>query len=185
MINMVISHELKFVFLGIPRTANRAMHRVLLKLPGAFRGGLLHEMGIPEACKSYFTFCCVRNPYRRFLAYYRWRGQNHPWGGDAVGMSFEDYISAMERGDLGPCTVRGHTGQNRLDRIIKYEELPESFTSLPLGDGSLDLELPRCGQRLSRHWKMFFTEHNADRVYELCKTDFEEFGYCRHSWKEE
>ncbi len=184
MINMVISHELKFVFLGIPRTANRAMHYALLKLPGAFRGGYLHEMGIPEECKEYFTFCCVRNPYRRFLAYYRWRAQDHPWGGDAVGMTFEDYILAMEDGKLGPTTVRGHTENNRLDKVIRFEELPDSFSELRLGNSSSLLELKKHGQKLSRHWHMFYNVSLADRVFELCRSDFEEFGYDRDSWRD-
>ena len=36
MVNVVISHDLKFVYLGIPRTANRATHWALMGLPVRF-----------------------------------------------------------------------------------------------------------------------------------------------------
>lgn len=182
MINMVISHEKRFVFLGIPRTANRAMHYALLRLPGAFRAGYLHEMGVPPECHEYFTFCCVRNPYQRFLSYYRWRRQKHPWGGDAIGMSFEQYISAMEKGQLGPSTIRGHTENLRLDKVIRFEELPDSLLELNLFKGVDDFRLVKHGQKLSRHWKQFYDPQTADRVYQLCQSDFEEFDYDRNSW---
>jgi hypothetical protein len=180
---MVISDQLQFVFLGIPRTANRAMHLALLQLPGAYQFGRLHTMDIPPSCRAYFTFCAVRNPYRRFLAYYLWRRAPHPWGSDAAGMSFADYIAAAEEGRMGPCTVRGHTDPQRLDAVIRYEDLPGSFHALQGVPGIGQLELGPVGQRLSRHWQYFYDDALAQRVYQLTRADFEEFGYDPESWK--
>lgn len=180
---MVISDQLQFVFLGIPRTANRAMHQALLQLPGAYQFGLLHTMDIPASCRSYFTFCTVRNPYRRLLAYYLWRRAPHPWGSDAAGMSFDDYVAAAEQRSMGPCTVRGHTDPHRLDAVIRYEDLPASFHGLQQVPGIAQLELGPVGQRLSRHWQYFYNAELAHRVCELARADFEEFGYDPDSWK--
>ena len=180
---MVISDQLRFVFLGIPRTANRAMHLALLQLPGAYQYGRLHTMDIPESCQSYFTFCAVRNPYRRFLAYYLWRRAPHPWGSDAAGMSFGDYVAAAEKGEMGPSSVRGHTGSNRLDVVIHYERLPKSFHGIKQIPGINELEFRPVGQRLSRHWEYYYTRQLAEQVYDLTRPDFEEFGYDRDSWK--
>ncbi len=185
MVNVVISHDLKFVYLGIPRTASRATHAALKTLSGAFQHGLLHEMGIPDECESYFTFCCVRNPYRRFLSWYRWRNQPHPWGSPAKDMNFEQYIEATEAGKLGPSTVREFTLENRLDHIYRFEDLPNSLLSLTQIQGIESMKHLKCGQKLSRHWQKFYNQGLADRVYKICKSDFDEFGYDRESWRQE
>ena len=182
MVTVVISHELKFVYLGIPRTANRATQSALLTLPGAFRLGLLHEMEIPVECRDYFTFCCVRNPYRRFLSWYCWRKQPHPWGSPANDMTFEQYIAASEAALLGPSTVREYTLNNRLDHVYRFEDLPNSVHSISQVDGIDAIKLNKFGQKLSRHWQQFYDQGLADRVFEICRPDFEEFGYDRGSW---
>lgn len=183
MVSVVISHELEFVYLGIPRTANRATHFGLLQLPGAFHHGQLHEMGIPQECKSYFTFCCVRNPYRRFLSWYRWRGLPHAWGSEAKDWTFGQYIDEVESGQLGPMTVRDYTEENRLDHVYRFEDLPASLHSIRQVPGIETIKLEQCGQKLSRHWQQFYDQQLADRVYQICKADFEEFEYDRNSWR--
>lgn len=180
---MIISEELEFVFLGIPRTSNRAMHLALLDLPGAYRNGSLHNMDVPAHCQDFFTFCAVRNPYRRTLAWFRWRQQPHPWGSDAAGMTFDDFIEASAAGTMGPNTVRQFTQGLRLDHVIRYEDLPSSFHSIKSIPGIDQLRTIKIGQRLTRHWKMFYDQRLADRVFELTRADFEEFAYDRDSWR--
>jgi hypothetical protein len=183
MVNVVISHELKFVYLGIPRTANRATHWALMGLPGAIRHGFLHEMGIPTECREYFTFCCIRNPYQRFLSWYRWRAQPHPWGSEAKNMSFHQYIEGVENGQLGPSTLRGFTENSRLDHVYRFEDLPRSLNSIREVKGIESVKLAKCGQKLSRHWRQFYDQELADRVYNICKADFDDFEYNRNSWR--
>jgi len=180
---VIISHELEFVFLGIPRTANRSTHVALLELPGAHRHGLLHEMTIPQRCRDYFTFCAVRNPYRRFVSWYRWRSLPHPWGGEAENMTFESYIVAVENGQLGPMTVHEHTGGNRLDHVFRFEELPHSLHAIEQIPGIETTCLEKCGEKLSRHWHKYYDQRTADRVFEICRSDFDDFGYQRKSWQ--
>ena len=147
---MIVSNQLRFVFLGIPRTANRAMHSALLDLPGARRVGLLHNMDVPPSCRDYFTFCLVRNPYRRHLAYYLWRKMPHPWGSDAQGFTFEEYIDRCGAGDMGPNTIKEFTGELRVDEVFRYEELPVELNRLAGRLGlSQPLTLPASGRRLS------------------------------------
>lgn len=183
MVNVIYSHELQFVFLGIPRTANRATHNALMELPGAIRHGFLHEMGIPNECRDYFTFCCVRNPYQRLLSWYRWRSQPHPWESEVNNMSFEQYVEGVENGRLGPCTLRSLTKNNRLDHVYRFEDLPGSLRSIKQVSGIETVRLAKCGQKLSRHWRQFYDQELADRVFHICKSDFEEFDYRRDSWQ--
>lgn len=161
------------------------MHEALLTLPGAYRAGLLHAAEIPEECREYFTFCCVRNPYRRFLAYYLWRKLPHPWGCEAEGLSFQQYFERMRDGNLGPVTVRQHLDKARLDQAIQYEGLPDSFRKVRGVAGIDQIELPPVGKRLTRHWTNYYDQHMADQVFELMRPDFEEFGYSQESWRTE
>lgn len=145
MVNVIFSHLLKFVFLGIPRTANRAAHRALMELPGATQHEYLIQRGIPKDCSDYFTFCCVRNPYQRFLSWYRWRAQPHAWQSDVTDMSFAQYVRANERRQLGPVTIREFTNNNRLDHVYHFEGLPKSLLSIQSIDGIESINFKKCG----------------------------------------
>lgn len=181
---MVISHPLKFVYLGIPRTANRATHLMLLELDGAEQVGLLHNMNVPAECRTYFTFCCVRNPYRRMLAYYLWRKMPHPWGSDAAEMTFAQYLAACEAGAMGPNSVAEFTTGIRLDAVYRYEELPDSLFALANQIRGLEhVAFPTIGQRLSRYWRHYYDQSLADQVWKLARDDFEQYGYDRESWR--
>jgi hypothetical protein len=98
---MIVSHRLKFVFLGIPRTASRAMHAALKELPGARQPwGGLHRMTIPANARDYFTFCCVRNPYQRLYSHYCccWGKRRRWWAGRVRVRSFAEYLDVLAAG---------------------------------------------------------------------------------------
>ena len=84
---------------------------------------------------------------------------------------------------MGPNTVRQFTQGLRLDHVIRYEDLPSSFHSIKSIPGIDQLRTIKIGQRLTRHWKMFYDQRLADRVFELTRADFEEFAYDRDSWR--
>lgn len=98
-------------------------------------------------------------------------------------MTFTEFIDASAAGKMGPNTVREFTGELRLDHVIRYEDLPDSFHSITAIPGIDQLQTVKVGHRLTRHWKMFYDQTLADRVYELARADFEEFGYDRDSWR--
>jgi hypothetical protein len=61
---MVISHPLRYVYIGIPRTGSKSMHRWLVDhYAGEWRG--MHEWRVPAECQQYLVFTVVRNPYER------------------------------------------------------------------------------------------------------------------------
>ncbi len=180
---MIVSHDLEFVYLGIPRTGNRATHELLSQLSGAKRVGLLHNMDVPDDCRTYFTFCCVRNPYRRMLAYYLWRRLPHSWGSEAGGLSYPEYLAACPRGELGPCSISEFTSGLRLDAVYRYEELPQSLYALSQKlPGIENIAFPTIGRRLSRYWKAYYNKDVAEIVYDLAESEFQDYGYDRDSW---
>ncbi|MEX2188633.1 MAG: sulfotransferase family 2 domain-containing protein [Pirellulales bacterium] len=198
---MIVSHRLKFVFLGVPRTASRAMHVALKRLPGARQPwGGLHRMTIPPQAQDYFTFCCVRNPYPRLYSHYCccWGQRRRWWAGRVRVRSFAEYLDVLAAGSLGgSCgskyrsTVRGYTGENRLDATVRYEDLADG--DLPAALAGLakrasipalaELSLPRRGCCLASDWAGQYDERLADRVFEIARADFEEFGYDPESWR--
>jgi hypothetical protein len=190
---MILSHPLQFVFLGVPRTASRAMHAALKQLPGARQPwGGLHRMTVPAKARDYFTFCCVRNPYARLYSHYCccWGKRRRWWAGRVRVSSFGEYLEVLAAGKLGGscgsayhATLRGYTGQNRLDAVIRYEDLPQSFHALSQVPGIENLALAAKGCRLAGDWQAKYTSALADRVYEIARPDFEEFGYDRESWR--
>lgn len=71
---MFISHDYKFIFIAVPKTASSTMNIIFnhLKHPEPDE----HHMGINEVlgkfpeCKDYFKFAFVRNPWDRLLSGY-------------------------------------------------------------------------------------------------------------------
>jgi hypothetical protein len=170
------------------------MHHALRQLPGArWLWGGLHRMNIPQPAREFFTFCCVRNPYQRLYSHYCccWGKRHRFWAGRVRVRSFREYLETLAVGGLGgSCgskyrlTVRGYTGENRLDAVVRYEDLPSSLAALARHVAGIDaLALPRRGCFLSGDWRQAYSDELADLVYELARADFDEFGYRRESWR--
>ena len=87
---------------------------------------------------------------------------------------------SREAWDRAPCG--GTRIRSALDAVVRYEGLPGSFHALQEVPGIGQLELRPVGQRLSRHWQYFYDARLAERVYQLTRADFEEFGYDPQSW---
>jgi hypothetical protein len=62
---MIISHELEYAYVGIPRTASKSVSEWLVK---HYRGewfGFHHQWQAPKEAADYLKFTVVRNPYER------------------------------------------------------------------------------------------------------------------------
>jgi hypothetical protein len=65
---MIISHELEYVYVGIPHTASKSVSEWLVK---RYRGewfGLHHQWQAPKEAGDYLKLTVVRNPYERFAS---------------------------------------------------------------------------------------------------------------------
>jgi hypothetical protein len=150
-------------------------------------------MNVPERARGYFAFCCVRNPYARLYSHYCccWGKRHRFWAGRVKVRSFGEYLETLSKGRLGgscgskyQLTVRGYTGENRIDTVVRYEDLPDSLNSLTDRVPGLEhLTLPRRGCHLSGDWREIYTADLAELVYDLARADFDEFGYQRDSWR--
>lgn len=62
---MIISHELRYVYIGIPRTASKSMSEWLVKRYSGDWFGYHHQWQVPQVATDYLRFTIVRNPYER------------------------------------------------------------------------------------------------------------------------
>lgn len=61
---MIISHQLKYVYIGIPRTGSKSMNRWLMD---HFHGewfGAHHDWQVPDEAKHYLTSVLVKLPVK-------------------------------------------------------------------------------------------------------------------------
>lgn len=72
---MIVHHENRWVYLGIPKTASTTLHRFLPD-HGAEIHGDQHDTEIPEAWRHYRVFISVMNPFRRATALWRMWGKD-------------------------------------------------------------------------------------------------------------
>ena len=92
---MVISHSLKYVYVGIPRTGSKSMINWLVAYFDGEHVGKHHQYRIPEEVSDYLIFTTVRNPYDRWIS-------GHfctPWSqlGEQVNIPEGSYDGEIER----------------------------------------------------------------------------------------
>ena len=186
---MLIAHDHKFVFLGVPRTASTSMHAALHRLSENFEYFGKHGMVIPPEYRSYFTFATVRNPYAREVSHYLYR---HTTPGNALNKwaknwTFAQYVEWNLDPKAHPRDFRDkpqsvHLDGTRMDCIMRFENQPQAFYDLPfVPEGfKMPVKLKRLG---GKPWHHYYTAELAARVYAWAQGDFKQYGYSRDSWK--
>ena len=70
---MFVSHEHKFMFVGVPRTGSTSMYSAFREaLPKAWYHGK-HEAWVDNQTKDYEIVAFVRDPYEREVSHYLYR----------------------------------------------------------------------------------------------------------------
>jgi hypothetical protein len=185
---VIISHnDPHFVFIEVPRTASRSMGRLLRKHFGA----KLHEhhsRKIPAACRPWFTFACIRNPYARLYSYYCYRStwRNNSLYPAVHRMRFPEYVDWAIDGDGRNCESTQHAFLDgvRLDAILRFENLQE-LRDLPfMRQGPTVGPFPHLGKTgAATSWRAAYDQRLADRVARWAKDDFRMFSYDPESWR--
>ena len=187
---MLIAHDLKVVFLGVPRTSSTATHTALKQISSKFDYFGKHGMNIPEQYRHYFTFACVRNPYAREYSHYLYRHTtpNNALNKWAKNWSFDEYVRWNVDHTARPTDFRDkpqstHLDGIRLDALLRFEDLPEAFYTLPFVPKKFKwpVMLKRLG---GKPWQPHYTKETADLVYNWCAKDFDVYNYDKDSWKQ-
>lgn len=190
---MPISHELKTVFIHVPKTGGQSISKMLGIPKGTPRNyyweGLTHlrlsAIRDRENIEGYYTFMFVRNPYDKILSEYNWRMKNR----HAITyneptreyMEFSEYMETLlerwdkltphwrEKAHIVPQWMFYEDGMD----VFKYEQFSEECEKIKARLG-LNVETPRVNVG---HYSTAHTDRTIDIVNELYKEDFERFDY--------
>jgi len=174
-----VSDELRLVYLAQPRTASRAVARLLqsrfgatlVKCPGSPYGPG-HHSADPEKCAEYqergyrvvtavrnhwdllvsWWFCNARQPAWPEFVQYWLNGPNNRW---AIPHRFYHYLQPMA------------------DTIMRYETLRSDLMMVT----GKQVNLPIMGASPRGHYSHYYTPELAQQVGEWCRDEIERYGY--------
>ncbi len=196
---MIVSHELEVVGYRIPKTANKAISQAIEDLtrePGQVEqvmpesGPYWRRRKVPEKYADYFVFAVVRNPFSRIVSHYLHRklkrssGRMHRL---VKNWSFKDYLT-WNRDQSKEPELQHDLPQTEylrdapVNRILRFEALPEGFRTLPFVDDSYQLRYVNTAKK-TYDWREYYTEETAALVADWMMEDFEALGYVQESWK--
>lgn len=192
---MIISHPLKYVYIGIPRTGSKSMNRWLMDHYQGEWVDYHHSWHVPEEARAYLIFTTVRNPYERAMSGWfalPWSVENpepvKPTSQFAAEM--HSHIPLKE----GKVIVSDHNvpevGMNQkyyveksgASLVLHFERLPQCLKDLPFVDPRNMPPFPHKEERGKRPPGTFFDHFTAEDeklVWEYEAETFEVFGYRR------
>jgi hypothetical protein len=202
---MIISHQLRYVYIGIPRNASKSVSQWLANHYKGEWHGYHHQWRVPEEAKDYLIFTVVRNPYERSASgtfAVLWNGEK-PDPSKRVpskkpepsGKPLEERLREAEL--VGNATTINEgtnvpeNGMNQSHHIKKagvslalyFERLPQCLADLPFVDAADVPPLPRAlekGIRPSGSFFDHFTDDDEQVTWAYASEDFETLGYKRY-----
>jgi len=178
---MQISHQHKFICIGIPRNGSKSMFEWLhTNYQSEYFMGH-HAYQIPKEYKDYFVFTLVRNPYERTVS---------GWFFEPV-IKGDDWVappnSLKKRMKLA--AKAGYTRQidfvreGGVDMILYFERLTECLKHLPFVDPDHLPPFPHNNlggfRPAEGNFFDFFNKEEEKLVWENDKEEFDFFGYQR------
>ena len=136
---MFVNHEHKFVFVAIQKTATRSIYSYLKENLGGKQLNQ-HRPDIPAEYKRYFSFCVSRNPYDRICSEYwsKCRRDNDRYQYKKrfeisnLENSLENFLSMIpKRHGRAVWQQALFIKPNRIDKILRFENLQDDFNTLP------------------------------------------------------
>jgi len=200
---MFICPNHNIVFVAVPKTATRSIYEILKT---NFNGELYdhqdHMRVIPNEFKNYFSFTVVRNPYDRICSTY-WHlckkenkrskmydsfGYLREFEKGGQPNTLESYLHAIQiRPSLhSPQQYLWHN-RNRIDQVLRFENLQEDFNTLPFIKESINLPYKNVtavikGVENSNprpSWQEMIDSATGKMINSIYKEDVERFGYER------
>lgn len=198
---MIISHTLKYVYIGIPRTSSTSMNRWLVDhFEGEWLGGH-HDWQVPDHARDYLIFTTVRNPYERRISFHF----NIPWDDEKdfslrenvapPQLSIEPLEDRIQEAILRRSGLRrdgqtiDHGNQTHfvdkagVSLALYFERRPACLWELPFVDKATMPPFPHSPQRGIRplgNYFDFFNAEDEEVEWAYASEDFEAFGYRRY-----
>lgn len=189
---MIISHELKFIFIHVHRTGGTTVSNILLtQLKGKVKTRPQHENARTADCaliekyKDYFIFGFVRNPWERMLSWYSLINKHDM---RSIAEKKKDFENFLEN-NLAFKLLDNSFHYNQLDyftnannemlgsKMFRYEhfenELKELFKLLAIAE----TDIPVINDTSPKNYRDYYTEKSIALINEKCKKDIDYFGY--------
>ena len=178
---MIISHKHKYVYISIPRTGSASMFiwlrdhydgEIFILHPFSEHGKF--DWDVPEECKSYFIFAMVRNPYERYLSW---------WKRSAYRSSaFHDFVRA--RFDTVGITCRAVTQKTFIlnsgaQKFIHLENLEELKTLPFVSEPLPEFPWTKKTEKIIEPNLDTLNVEEEQAVWDCCSEDFDFLGYKR------
>jgi hypothetical protein len=189
---MVISHDLKIIFIHVHRTAGTALTNILLQnLDTDFEILTQHSNArslgpaFLEKHSDYYSFGFTRNPWERVLSWYALIHLNDQKSLAEERKRFQEFIemdSALDHkmqffhyNSLD--YFSNEKGELLTDQIFKYENLENEIGVLgkklrfPLS------EIPVINETGMKNYKEYYSDKSRSLIAQKCKKDIEYFNY--------
>lgn len=186
---MIVSHQYKFIYIGVPKTATNSIINAISKIKGDITynfcqpphrhaGVETASRLLPEA-RDYFKFAFCRNPWDWLVSFYTWSKVMKKIDHD---MTLSEYITRAEKEKQSNfkkkvSQVDHIENVKRLDMLGRFENLQQDFNmicdrlSLPIQ------KLPVINKTEHSDYRSYYDDKAKERVEALYREDIETFGY--------
>lgn len=197
----MISHELQFIFVHIPKTGGSSVTYHLRKYSSDpitvsnSRVGKKQGIGV-DRCRpfkkhagaerlrrlygnkifrSYFKFSIVRNPYDRMLSFYCYKYQLKKGDHGKLNICADHFAAFVA--EQRP--QRSYLARHKV-HLVRFENLVADLNKLEVFEGVItfdDLPVFNASANSNWDWRKTYTPEMRDVVYQRHRGDFKTFGY--------
>ena len=179
----MISHQHKFIFIHIPKTAGSAIELFFNPSIKATPNGdtifhgkharaKFYHKNEPDCFSQYFIFSFVRNPWDMVVSRYFYRKSRY----SDFNLSIKDFAS----GNFGWVHYVDYLsvgGKICVDFIGRFESLQQDFNIVCDKIGIPEQELPQENKSKHKHYTEYYDDETRQIVAEKYARDIEYFGY--------
>lgn len=189
---MIISHQLKFIFIHVHRTGGSALSNILRpKINSSFEISAQHanarslEPSFFEKYKDYFTFGFARNPWERILSWYSLIHFNDQRKLSEERIRLEEFIKKDYAIDPSNQYFHYNTldyftdsnGKIIADRIFQFENFENEAKHLFNNIKIQAKDIPKLNDTSLKRYRMYYTDRSQYLIAEKCMKDIDYFNY--------
>lgn len=195
---MILSENLKFIFIAVPKTGTTSLEKVLKPYDSFGCSGedwapppvkhkparqLRAELG-EERWRSYFKFSFVRNPWERVVSQYFYLKSDifrNPASPHhrlcTAGLSFDAFIRKPIPVDSQTLYLSDETGKLLVDFVGYYENIEEDWQRICRQLGLSRIVLPHMNQSWHLPYPHYYNSETRRVVEKRFQDDIEVFGF--------
>jgi hypothetical protein len=189
---MIISHELKFIFIHIQRTGGNTVINLLkhqlkekVEIISQHGNAKTAELSLLEDYKDYFNFTFIRNPWDRILSWYLLIYQHENNNMDKERSQFEKFIEldlAAAKGDKDfhynqLDYISNEKGNILINKCYRFDNFEEEVSAMLKDLGLLQMAIPRLNLSLMTNYRDYYTVKSRELINQKCKRDIAYFGF--------